>query len=465
MARWEAGKHWARAGLLLAAAVRSSPAQTSPPVAASKQSSPSELSPPQAISLAEALQRAEANEPTLAAAAAESRALAIDRTNARAALLPSVLDHNQAIYTEPNGVPASRIGQTTGAPSPIFIANNAVREYAIQAQVNETVGLQQIGAIRLADATAARAAAELEIQRRGLVTTVVTLYYQVGSAETKLAATERARDEAGSFVDMSQKREAAREVAHADVIKAQLQAQGRERDLEDAHLAAAKARIELGVLLFRDPATPYQTEAAATPVTLPDRAAIDAAARENSAEIRSAMASLKVSQAETYSAKAALLPDLAVNVTYGIDATTVSSSQVDPDGSRINNLGYSGSATLDIPLWDWLTSERKIKQARIREAAANVALTATQRRVLANLNEFYAEAEVASRQVASLDMSVRDSRESLRLTNLRYANGEGTALEVVDAENALTAAEIAQADGVVRYQVALAQLQTLTGRL
>jgi outer membrane protein len=36
---------------------------------------------------------------------------------------------------------------------------------------------------------------------------------------------------------------------------------------------------------------------------------------------------------------------------------------------------------------------------------------------------------------------------------------------VVDAENTLVTAENAQADGSVRYQLALAQLETLTGRL
>jgi outer membrane protein TolC len=51
------------------------------------------------------------------------------------------------------------------------------------------------------------------------------------------------------------------------------------------------------------------------------------------------------------------------------------------------------------------------------------------------------------------------------LTNLRYQAGEATVLEVVDAETALSQAEQAQADGVVRYRVALANLQTLTGVL
>jgi outer membrane protein TolC len=156
-----------------------------------------------------------------------------------------------------------------------------------------------------------------------------------------------------------------------------------------------------------------------------------------------------------------LLPDLALNYTYGIDAAQFSDHG--PDGAR--NLGYSASATVDFPIWDWLTSARKVKEARIRAQANKVALTAAQRRLLADLTEFYNEADVALRQLASLDQTVADAQESLRLTNLRYVNGESTVLEVVDAQNTLVSAENAQADGMVRYHLAIAQLETLTGRL
>jgi hypothetical protein len=49
-----------------------------------------------------------------------------------------------------------------------------------------------------------------------------------------------------------------------------------------------------------------------------------------------------------------------------------------------------------------------------------------------------------------------------RLTRLRYSAGEATVLEVVDAQNSLTAAEIAREDGTIRYQLALTNLQLLT---
>ena len=84
---------------------------------------------------------------------------------------------------------------------------------------------------------------------------------------------------------------------------------------------------------------------------------------------------------------------------------------------------------------------------------------------MANLSEFYAEASAASRQLASLSASVITARESLRLTNLRYVDGESSALEVVDAVGTLISAENAEIDGRTRYALALASLQTLTGKL
>ncbi len=428
-------------------------AQETPPQVGSKPLAP--------LSLDEAIRRAEANEPTFTLALAENRVKALERKDARAALLPSASFHNQFLFTQSNQTTAQTTQGGLTQSLPVFIANNAVHEYYSQGAVTQTVGLAQISAVHLADANAARAQAEFEIARRGLVATVVSLYYGLGSGGEKIAIAQQALDEANRFVEITQKREAGREAAHADVLKAQLQQGQRQREIADARLAADKARLELGVLLFPDPATPYTLEPAGAPAPLPERAGVDAAARANNPELRSALASIDATQAETAAAQAALLPDLALNFTYGIDAPQF--AQRGPEGAR--NLGYSAGATLDIPLWDWLTTERKIKEARIRSNVARVELTAAQRRLVADLAEFYAEADVARQQLASFDAGVVTARESLRLTNLRYVDGESTVLDVVDAQNTLISTETAQSDGAVRYQLALAQLQTLTGRL
>ncbi|MBB5343838.1 TolC family protein [Tunturibacter empetritectus] len=410
----------------------------------------------QAITLDQALSLARTNEPAFAAAVAASKAAQLDRSIARAALLPSVVYHNQYLYTQPNGL-AGSIG-TQAAPR--FIANNVVHEYISQGVVTETIGLAQYTALARAGAAAAIASAEMEISRRGLTSTVVGLFYNSTAAQVRIVIQQRATNEAADFVKQTEQRETAREVAHADVIKAQLTLQQRQRDLGDAQLQAQKARLDLGVLLFPDPRSPYSvTLPAATP--LPERAVVETQAAANNPELKSALATLRSKDLDITTARAAYLPDLVLNYSYGIDAPQFARNG--PDGVR--NLGYSASATLDIPVWDWFATQHKIKQAHILRDAAKVALTSTQRTLIAQLDEFYGEASLAHDQLASLELSVQTARESLRLTRMRYSAGEATVLEVVDAQNSLTSAELAHQDGTIRYQLALANLQLLTGTI
>jgi len=412
------------------------------------------------ITLDEALRRAQSNEPSFAAALADKKVAAIDRSIARTALLPSVVYHNQVLYTQPNGQ-SNQGGQVGLQPSPVFIANNAIHEYASQAVINETFGLQQVAGIKAATAAAARTEAEFEISRRGLVATVVALYYGVEDTERKTALLDEGLREATDFTSLTLKRESAREAAHADVVKAELQQQQRQRDLADARLLADKVRLELAILLFPDPRTQYVIELSSTRKTLPERKEVELAAASNNPELKSALASLQESDAAVLFARAAYLPDLTLNFNYGIDAPQFAKNGPD----NVQNLGYSMSATVDIPIWDWLSTQKRIKQSNIRRDAVKVALSNTQRRLIATLDEAYAEAAAAREQIDLLEQSSRTASESLRLTKLRYTNGDGTVFEVVDAQNALIAARTAEADGTMRYENALTTLQTLTGKL
>ncbi len=153
-----------------------------------------------------------------------------------------------------------------------------------------------------------------------MVSSVVGLYYQVSAAEKKQRLFAQALQEADDFTSLTQKREAAREVAHADVIKAQLQQQQRQRDLSDADVAADRARLELGVLLFADPRTAYATEEPGAAPTLPAQDEVNRLASTKNPEIRSALAEMRAANAGVLSARAAYLPDVALNFNYGIDA-------------------------------------------------------------------------------------------------------------------------------------------------
>lgn len=425
---------------------------------------------PVSITLAEAIHRAEANEPNYAAAKAQARIAGLDKSIARAALLPTARVLSQDIYVQPNGIYSTGDAGQPSAPMPKFVSADARPwEYIAQGMVDEDINLGAVSAVRRANAAAAQAAAEQEIARRGLVTGVTTLFYTVLGADGRVRVATEARDEAANFTKITTEREQAREAAHADVVKAQLQQQTRDRELQDAQLAAEKSRLELGVLLFSDPRTPYTLTAPQAPPPLPSRDDFNAAAAKDNPELKSAFAALNVSHADVLAARAAYLPDVRLNVSYGIDAnqfaTNAPVADVNNRSFQPQNLGYSTSFSVNLPVWDWLATQHKVKQSEIKQQVATVTLTNTQRQLIASLDEVYAEAAAARDQLASLDESVTTAAESLRLTRAAYQGGEGTVLEVVDAQNAYVTAENAREDGRIRYETALAALQTLTGTM
>ncbi len=412
-----------------------------------------------ALTLEQAIGAAIQNDPIYAASLANAGTARLNHQLARNALLPDASFHGQYLYTQPNGQ-FNQGGQTGQQAAPRFIANNAIREYAAQVMANETVSMAGFASLRQTQALAAKAGADLVSARRDLILRVVQQYFGLLDASNKARVARQARDEAQNFLNLTQKLEGGREVAEADVVKAQLDLQQKQRAYSDAQLVAEQARLNLGTLLFADPRTPYALAPAPAPLLAPQEQ-VEADAAKNNPDLRSAFEALKAAHAAVVAARAAYLPSLTFNYTYGVDAPQLAVNG--PGG--VQNLGYSASGGIDLPLWNWLGTHDRVHEAQLQQRAAQVTLTATQRTLIAQLQEYYHDAEIAQRQVASLASSVRLAQESLHLTRLRYSAGEATALEVANAEDTLSTVEAAQADGELRYRVALANLQTLTGVL
>jgi outer membrane protein TolC len=406
---------------------------------------------PVTITLQDALQRAKLNDPQYRSAITDLGLAREDRVQARAGLLPNVNYNNSFIYTQGTGVPSVAASK--------YIANNGVHEYISQADVHQALSLTNFADYRKSSAALAEARAKAEIATRGLVVTVTQSYYGLVVAQRKYATAQRAAAEAARFLDISQKLENGGEVAHADVIKAKIQSQQQQRDLQEAQLDMERARLDLAVLVFPDFNQDYTVvDDLQTPEPLPSFAEVEVAGKKNNPDLRAALGAFEAANHEVTAAWGGLLPALSVDYFYGIDSNKFA---IRTDGVR--NLGYSAVATLQIPIFSWGSDRSKLKQAELRRDQAHVELTHAQRQLLSNLRQFYSEAETARSEMESLASSAEIAAESMRLTTLRYQAGESTVLEVVDAQNTLTLARNAYDDGQSRYRVAVANLQTLTG--
>ncbi len=456
---------WAAASFIYFVCVLFSAAQeTSPAPASARQSDKpanAAAAAPLRLTLQDALDRARKNSVQFQAAVTNAGLARQDSRQAFDALLPSVTYNNSAIYTQSAGPVATA---ATGVPV-VFIANNAVHEYISQGNVHEAIDAAMVANFRKVSAAAAVAKWQAEIASRGLVVTVTQGYYGVAAAQQKVETAKRNAYEGDRFFKITQDREQGGEVAHADVIKAELQTRERQRALQEAQLGFLNARLDFAILIFPNFEENFEVaDDLHAPVALPMLAEVQERAARDNPDLRAALALVQESNHGVFGARAGYLPSLTLDYFYGIDAATFATHTVFK-GQKFSNLGSSVVGTLVIPVWNWGATQSRVKQAELRRDQAKRELSFAQRKLLAEIRSLYAEAETALNEQEGLNRSAQLAEESLKLVTLRYQNGESTVLEVVDAQNTFALANGAYQDGAVRYRVALANLQTLTGVL
>lgn len=419
---------------------------------------PAASTAPVTLTLQDALTRAQATVPQLLAALSDASAAREDVQQARAATRPSLSAKSDYLLTQGNGV----------FPSGRFVTNDGVHVYRDWAVVHQdfTAAVTRTG-IKRAQETEVLARARVEIARRGLAATVTRAYYALLTAQRKYATAQQSLDDAKRYFDISQNLERGGEVAKSDTVKAELQVSAQEQAFRESQLAMENARLDLAVMLFRDFNQNFNlVDDLALAPTLPGLPEIQTMAQRENPDLKAANSALRGAGIDVTLARQAYLPSLTADFDYGIEANAFalhSTVAADPQKGPVPNLGFFLTVSLNVPVWDWGTRASKVRQAVLKRNQANVELSAAQRTLVRNMQGYYAEAQTAREQVDSLQHTVDLAAESLRLNALRYQAGEATILELVDAQSTLIQARNAYVDGLSRYRLAVANLQTLTG--
>jgi len=415
-------------------------------------------SAPITLTLQDALGRAQMNAPQLLSAVNDANVAHEDLLQARAAQRPSASFKSEYLGTQGNGV----------LPSSRFVTNDGVHVYRDWGVVHQdfTAALTKTGPRRAA-ASETLAQARAEIARRGLAVTVTRAYYALLTGQRKYATAQQALDQAKRYLDITQALERGGEVPRSDVVRADFQYSQQEQAFEETKLAMDNARLDLAVLLFRDFDQNFTVvDDLNLAPSLPAFGEIQTMAERENPDLRAASAALRAAQLDITIARQAFLPSLTADVAYGIEANAFalhSTVAAFPEKGPLPNLGYFVTISLNVPVWDWGSRSSKVRQAQLKRDQANVELSATQRILIRDLQGYFQEAQTARDQVDRLRHSMDQASENLRLNGLRYQAGEATILELVDAQTLLIGARNAYDDGLVRYRLAVANLQTLTG--
>ena len=354
-------------------------------LAASAQESAAQVSPtgaPTVIPLQDAIDRARKYYAQYRAAVMNAELAKQDRVQARASMLPSVSYRQEYLGTQGNGV----------IPTGRYVTNDGVHVYRAWGVFHQDMpaGFFTLAPYKRAQAADAFAQAQSEVARRGLTVTVTTLYYNAIVAQRENVSAQKNLDSATQFLTTTKELEQGGEIAHADVVKAQLQFDQEKIALQEAQLAMEKAHLALAVLL-----SPVLDENFTlvddldNPPILPSMDQADGMAEHANPYIRSAMALLKQSNADVSIARAGFLPTFTIDADYGIEANAFalhSTVAAFPEKGVLPNLGYFITAGMTIPVWNWGSTESKLRQAEYRREQARVELSQAQREALSNLS-------------------------------------------------------------------------------
>ncbi|MGI0133517.1 MAG: TolC family protein [Candidatus Micrarchaeaceae archaeon] len=407
------------------------------------------------VTLQDAIERAKKLSPTLATALTNAKVAAEAVVQTRAANLPNVSGNSQYLYTEGNGTIAAR-----------FIANNGVHEYIAQIDVHQAVSAPLLVEYRRSVVLHAVAKDQATIAERGLVVTVVQSYATLFGDEGKLKTNEETLRAAQRFLTITQERETNGDAAHADVLKARIQADDSRSALNNAQLALDQARVTLALLIFPKMNQAFDlVDDPSKVLTLPPRSEAQQEASTSNPELDAAQKNEGAARKGLLAARLGYLPSLTFDYFYGIDANQFAVRSALYDGNKIQNLGYSALASLSMPLFTWGATHSKVKAAKDERDLARLNLDFAHRKARGDFELYYNEAQVAENDLTTRQNAYADAVESQHLTLLQYQAGAASALEVVTSETTVETESSALYDAKTRYATALANLATLTGVL
>ena len=176
-------------------------------------------------------------------------------------------------------------------------------------------------------------------------------YYTLVAAQRKLASAQQSLREAQQFLDITQKQESGGEVAHSDVVKAQIQVAQRQRDAQDAELAVAQEPARR-CRCSSSPTSATPSPSSTICRTLAPLPPLDRRAGDGGRPTARICASPQASvQQETFGigvARGGVLPSVSFDYFYGINANQFAThSTPTPESDGVNLLGSVGAGAAE----------------------------------------------------------------------------------------------------------------------
>jgi outer membrane protein TolC len=294
-------------------------------------------------------------------------------------------------------------------------------------------------------------------------------YYRVLTAEQQVEVSQEAVDSAKEHLRVAQLRYEAGVAPQFDVLAADARVARVEQTLigDRTDLAVGWATLSniLGVPI--PPGTELITEPTLSEVEAQELDGLLEEALARRPDLRAAEANAAAAHALLGAARAARQPYLSALMSYTLrESTTVPGESIGTPGVDLVVSQSSGRIALSATwsLYNAGQVEGEIATAKAGLAQARNLVESERQRIELAVRSAYVTLESAQAQVAAARKEVTQAEEARRIASLRYQEGVGTSVEILDAEANLEEAKTRLNSAVLGFNLAIGRLDLAVGR-
>jgi len=397
------------------------------------------------LSLEDALKRGLAYNLGAVGSAQSARQNSAQVRAARSALLPNI---NGSLSETVEQTDLAAFGLRFSVPGfHIATVVGPYNYFALQANLSQSVAnLTAIDNYRAAKATARSSQYSLEDARDLVTLAVGGAYLQVLAAQARVDSTQAQLDTANAVFHQSSEQHQEGVLGRLNVDQSQLQTLAQQQQIITLRNDLAKQKINLARLTGLPPNPDYQLTDSFPFSPAPVQSLDDALMRagQQRADLKAARSQVEAAAKSLAAARAERVPSASVSGYY----EAIGTNPADSHGA------FSVTGTLNIPIWQGGKTEADIAQAQAVLAQRQAELDDTRGQIEAELREVYLDLEAAAGQVEVARKNIQVAEETLEMTRARMQAGVINTVEVVQAQQTVSNANLDLINSVFAHNLA-----------
>jgi outer membrane protein TolC len=279
-----------------------------------------------------------------------------------------------------------------------------------------------------------------------VVLAVCGAYLQIIATTERVKAAQAQLDTATALFQQTQQKRGVGLVAQIDVDRSEVEQLTQQQRVISLQTELSRQKIALARITGLPPSDAYDITDSVPFADAPSLTLDDAIhqALDRRADIKAAEAQVRAAERSLSAARDERLPSLSVNGNYGAIGTNPAQATAT----------FSAAATLNIPVWQGGRTEGDVKVAQAALSQRQAELDDLKGQVEADVRNAYLEMQAATSQVKLAQRNLQVNKETLDLTRQRFEAGVTDNVEVVQAQESLTSAQLDQINSIFAHNVA-----------